>query len=94
MFRIVKDMTEGHGSLEDIDLLVDLAGAVKLSSLCGLGQTAPNPVLSSIRYFRNEYEAHVREKTCPAGVCAGLETQSTESLQRHQKRVAPQIAIE
>ncbi len=73
LFEIVKDITEGRGSLGDIDLLVELASGMRLGSLCGLGQTAANPLLSTIRYFRDEYEAHVREKTCPAGVCAGLD---------------------
>jgi len=69
MFEIVKDITEGRGRPEDIDLLVELAEAAKLGSFCGLGQTAPNPVLSTIRYFRDEYEAHVKYNKCPAGVC-------------------------
>ena len=69
LFDIVKDITQGRGSLQDIELLVELAEGIKLGSLCGLGQTVLNPMLSTIRYFRDEYEAHVREKTCPAGVC-------------------------
>jgi NADP-reducing hydrogenase subunit HndC len=58
--------------MEDIDRMEELCYAIKESSLCGLGQTAPNPVLSTLRYFRNEYEAHVRDKVCPAGVCKAL----------------------
>ena len=69
MFEILKDITEGRGTPEDIELLVELAEAIKTGSLCGLGQTAPNPLLSTVRYFRDEYEAHVRDKRCPAGVC-------------------------
>lgn len=69
MLDILEDITKGKGRPEDIDLLLELAEAVKLGSLCGLGQTAPNPVLTTIRYFRDEYEAHIKEKRCPAAVC-------------------------
>ncbi len=69
MLDILEDITRGNGRPEDIDLLVELAEAVKAGALCGLGQTAPNPVLTTIRYFRNEYEAHIRHKKCPAAVC-------------------------
>jgi len=69
MFDILDDITKGEGRPEDIDLLKELSEAVKFGSLCGLGKTAPNPVLTTIRYFRNEYEAHIYEKRCPAGVC-------------------------
>ena len=62
----------GNGTLEDIDRLEELANYIKSSSLCGLGQTAPNPVLSTLRYFRDEYIAHVVDKKCPAGVCKSL----------------------
>jgi NADH:ubiquinone oxidoreductase subunit F (NADH-binding) len=55
--------------MEDLDLLVSLCGTIKEASLCGLGQTAPNPVLSTIKYFRNEYIEHIEHKRCPAGVC-------------------------
>lgn len=72
MLDILDDITQGHGQIEDIDLLTDIAEGVKLGSLCGLGQTAPNPVLTTIRYFRDEYEAHVNEKKCPARVCKAL----------------------
>ncbi|MBT4484214.1 MAG: 4Fe-4S binding protein, partial [Candidatus Latescibacteria bacterium] len=72
MLEILEDITKGKGEVEDIDLLIDLAEAVKKGSLCGLGQTAPNPVLTTIRYFRDEYEAHVKNKKCPAKVCKGL----------------------
>lgn len=72
MFDILDDITKGQGKPEDIDLLVELGEAIARTSLCGLGQTAPNPVLSTIRYFRDEYEAHIREKRCPAGVCREL----------------------
>ncbi len=72
MLKILEDITEGKGASEDIDLLVKLAESVKLGALCGLGQTAPNPVLTTIRYFRDEYEAHVNEKRCHAKVCRAL----------------------
>ena len=62
-------ITQGRGEPDDIARLEDLAGAVKTGSLCGLGQTAPNPVTSTLRYFREEYEAHIQKKQCPALVC-------------------------
>ena len=58
--------------MEDLDRLEELAQAIKAGSLCGLGQTAPNPVLSTLKYFRKEYEAHIIDKVCPAGVCKAL----------------------
>lgn len=72
MLDILTRITEGRGSMEDIDLLFEIAMTVKNASLCGLGRTAPNPVLTTLRYFRNEYEAHVLDKKCPAGVCKAL----------------------
>jgi len=69
---ILEDIANGRGRPGDIELLQELAGSVKDGSLCGLGQTAPNPVLTSIRYFRDEYKAHVEEKRCPALVCNAL----------------------
>ena len=72
MFEILRDITEGKAMEDDIDLLEELGGAMKEASLCGLGQTAPNPVLSTIQYFREEFFAHIREKKCPAGVCREL----------------------
>jgi len=65
-------ITRGYGEEGDIELLEELCQSVKIGSLCGLGQTAPNPVLTTIKYFRDEYEAHIRDKTCPAGVCKAL----------------------
>ncbi len=67
---ILERITRGHGQLEDLDRLAELAELLRSTSLCGLGQTAPNPVVSTIRYFREEYLAHVVERRCPAGVCA------------------------
>ena len=72
MWEIVNNISEGKGKEGDIELLEELAKAVKLASMCGLGQTASNPVLSTLRYFREEYEAHIRDKRCPAGVCKEL----------------------
>jgi NADH:ubiquinone oxidoreductase subunit F (NADH-binding)/ferredoxin len=72
MLEILTDVTNGKATLEDLDQLVELAEDVKSSSLCGLGQTAPNPALSTVRYFRDEYEAHILRKECPARVCIRL----------------------
>ncbi|MTI49809.1 MAG: NADH-quinone oxidoreductase subunit NuoF [Firmicutes bacterium] len=72
MLEILERITEGKGEVEDIDKLERLAKTIKDTSLCGLGQTAPNPVLSTLKYFRHEYEAHVIDKTCPAGQCKAL----------------------
>ncbi len=72
LLEILTRITEGKGREGDIDLLETLSSDVKTSSLCGLGQSAPNPVLSTIKYFRDEYEAHIFEKRCPAGVCKDL----------------------
>ncbi len=72
MFDILDDITRGQGKPEDIEVLLELSEAVVRTSLCALGQTAPNPVLTTIRYFHNEYEAHINEKRCPAGVCQAL----------------------
>ncbi|HDO34899.1 MAG TPA: NADH-quinone oxidoreductase subunit NuoF, partial [Nitrospirae bacterium] len=76
LLEILSRVTDGRGRPGDIDLLDKLSNDVKAASLCGLGQTAPNPVLSTIRYFRDEYEAHIHEKRCPAGVCKNLLTYS------------------
>jgi NADH-quinone oxidoreductase subunit F len=72
MLEIVTRICEGKGEEGDIEKLIDLGNKIKDTALCGLGQTAPNPVLSTIRYFRDEYEAHIRDKRCPAGVCPAL----------------------
>jgi len=72
MLELLTKITEGRGEIDDIATLEELADMVKDSSLCGLGQTAPNPVLSTIRHFRDEYEAHIKDKRCPAGVCKAL----------------------
>ena len=72
MLEILTKITKGQATMEDLDKLEELCHYVKANSLCGLGQTAPNPVLSTLRYFRDEYEAHIKEKRCPAGVCKAL----------------------
>ncbi|MFH0846549.1 MAG: NuoF family protein [Chloroflexota bacterium] len=76
MLNILEDITNGRGKPEDIELLAELGETVKAGSLCGLGQTAPNPLLTTLRYFRNEYEEHIRDHHCRAEVCKGL-TQPT-----------------
>ncbi len=72
MLRILEDITSGRAKLKDMDRLLQLAEDVKDGSLCGLGRTAPNPVLTTLRYFKDEYEAHIRDKTCAARVCKDL----------------------
>jgi NADH-quinone oxidoreductase subunit F len=74
MLEILDRITKGKGREDDIAILEELSYQIKDNSLCGLGQTAPNPVLTTIRYFRNEYEAHIRDKKCPAKACKQLLT--------------------
>ena len=78
MCAILTRITRGEGREGDIQLLEEMAAAVSDGSLCALGGSAPNPVLSTLRYFRDEYEAHIREKRCPAGVCTALVTYSID----------------
>lgn len=72
MLAILTDICEGRGRMEDLDLLEDICETMKDSSLCALGKSAPNPVLTTLKYFRSEYEAHIKEHRCPAGVCTNL----------------------
>lgn len=72
MMEILDKITKGKGVMSDLDELENLAKDIKASSLCALGQTAPNPILSTLRYFRDEYEAHIRDHKCPAGSCKAL----------------------
>ena len=72
MLEILERISSGLGRMEDLDLLEELAEKVKIASLCGLGQTAPNPVLTTLRFFRDEYLAHIKERRCPAGKCREL----------------------
>ena len=74
MVRLLVEITEGKGTMDHIGILEELSGMIKETSLCGLGKSAPNPVLSTLQYFRDEYEAHIIEKRCPAGVCKALTT--------------------
>jgi bidirectional [NiFe] hydrogenase diaphorase subunit len=69
MYTLLTRICEGTGTMEDLELLVELCSTIKEASLCGLGQTAPNPVLSTLKYFKNEYIEHIVHKRCPAGVC-------------------------
>ncbi len=78
LLEILNKITEGKGTLEDIDKLEELCYAIKDSAFCGLGQTAPNPILSTLKYFRDEYIAHVVDKKCPAGVCKALVSYSID----------------
>jgi len=72
MLEILDRIVDGKGEDGDIEKLESLAASIKASALCALGQTAPNPVLSTLKHFRHEYEAHIYEKRCPAGVCSKL----------------------
>ena len=72
LLEILDKIIAGKGEMEDLDRMEELANYIKSASLCGLGQTAPNPVLSTLRYFRDEYIAHIVDKKCPAGVCKSL----------------------
>jgi ferredoxin len=78
MQEILADITEGRGTMEQLELLKDLAWTISVGSLCALGKTAPNPVLSTLNYFEDEYLAHIREHRCPAGVCRALVTYVTD----------------
>ena len=97
MLDILTDITEGQGKPGDIELLEELGDVIRGTSLCALGSTAPNPVLSTIKYFRDEYEAHINEKRCPAGVCKALITFSIDEEKCTGCRVCikscPQMAI-
>jgi NADP-reducing hydrogenase subunit HndC len=72
MLEILNKITSGNGTMEDLDKLYELAEYVKANSLCGLGQTAPNPVISTIKFFRDEYDAHIIDKKCPSHVCKAM----------------------
>ncbi len=79
LLEILEKITSGNGEMEDLDKLEELANYIKSASLCGLGQTAPNPVISTLRYFRDEYIAHIVDKKCPAGVCKKLLSYSIDA---------------
>lgn len=78
MYRIVTNICDGNGKPEDISLLEELGQAIKEGSLCDLGRSAANPVLTTLRYFKDEYRAHIEERSCPAGVCRALITFSID----------------
>jgi Na+-translocating ferredoxin:NAD+ oxidoreductase RNF subunit RnfB len=80
MKEIVAKISEGKGTEQDLDVLEDLAWMVAETSLCGLGTSAPNPVLSTLRYFRGEYLAHIRDHKCPAKVCKELITYTIDPV--------------
>jgi NADH:ubiquinone oxidoreductase subunit F (NADH-binding) len=72
MLKIMNRICQGEGRDGDIELLEEISGVVMDASLCALGQTAPNPIIGTIKHFRKEYEAHIKQKRCPAGVCQML----------------------
>lgn len=80
LLELLNKITEGNGTMEDLNRIEELAAFIKENSLCGLGQTAPNPVLSTLRYFRDEYVEHIVNKRCPAGVCKSLLTYSIDPV--------------
>jgi NADH-quinone oxidoreductase subunit F len=79
MLALLEKIVAGNGTAEDIALLEELANVIKDGALCGLGKSAPNAVLTTLRYFRSEYEAHVFQKRCPAGACKALQTYSIDA---------------
>ena len=79
MHDILHRMTRGQATEDDMEMLETLSELLRETSLCGLGQTAPNPVMSTLKYFRHEYEAHIRDHKCPAGLCQ-METQVEEAM--------------
>lgn len=98
LYEMLEKITKGNGVMEDLDKMEALCYYIKNNSLCGLGQTAPNPVLSTLRYFREEYEAHIVDKKCPSGVCKSLLTFTIEPDKCRGcticARVCPSSAIE
>lgn len=88
MYNLLTKITEGHATMDDLAMLQELCDLVRNTSLCGLGQSAPNPVMSTLRYFRDEYLAHILDKHCPAGVCHIAESlASTETVEAGDVRV-------
>jgi len=80
MFTLLTRICSGLGTMDDLDLLISLCETIKETSLCGLGMTAPNPVLSTIKYFRNEYIEHILDKRCRAGVCQMAAVESEKEV--------------
>jgi NADH-quinone oxidoreductase subunit F len=93
LLQILERITEGKGVPEDLDRLEQLARVIQSASLCGLGQTVPNPVLSTLRYFRDEYEAHIYDKHCPAGVCKRISAPPCQSTCPMGQDVSTYIAL-
>jgi len=93
LWEIVTKICEGGGEMKDLDLLEELAEAVKDASMCGLGQTAANPVLSTLRYFRNEYEDHIKKKRCPAMVCKEIVSAPCQSICPTDQEASVYIAL-
>jgi NADH-quinone oxidoreductase subunit F len=93
LWEIVTKICEGRGEMGDLDLLEELAEAVKDASMCGLGQTAANPVLSTLRYFRDEYEEHIKRKNCPAMVCKEIVSAPCQSLCPADQEASVYIAL-
>jgi NADH-quinone oxidoreductase subunit F len=93
MWEIVTKISDGKGKIEDLNLLEELASAVKDASMCGLGQTAANPVLSTLRYFQNEYEEHIQKKRCPAMVCKELVSAPCQSICPADQEASVYIAL-
>jgi bidirectional [NiFe] hydrogenase diaphorase subunit len=87
MHRLMKKITNGGATMDDLVILEELCYMVRDTSLCGLGQGAPNPILSTLRYFREEYEIHIKERRCPAGVCQMTET-PVANLAHHLRQKA------
>ena len=79
LLELLDKITKGNGTMEDLDKMEELCHYIKQNSLCGLGQTAPNPVLATLKFFREEYVAHVKDKVCPAGVCKDLVSYSIDA---------------
>ncbi len=86
LHHILKRITNGGAAMKDLDTLVELCVMIKETSLCGLGQSAPNPLLSTLRYFREEYDAHIRDRKCPAGICAITEVTPLDLVEELQRR--------
>ena len=93
MLQIVENICKGEGRPEDLDLLESLSHTINDASLCGLGQTAPNPVLSTLKYFMDEYRAHIEDKKCPAGVCADLFTSPCQNACPVEMDIPAYIAL-
>lgn len=94
LHRLLERMTNGSATAGDMDILEELCEMVKETSLCGLGQSAPNPVLSTLRYFRDEYEAHIKEHRCPAGVCQMTEVPVLALAEEIPRRIQAKITLE